>query len=108
MDPEIRKLMAAFEDELRPIQEARQRMAEVRGHGEAANGLIRLEVLPGGALSGLTIDPRAMKLGSAELAEAVLEAAGAAVNDASAKMAETVSETMTPYIDEANRFLDSL
>ncbi|MFE3450521.1 YbaB/EbfC family nucleoid-associated protein [Nonomuraea sp. NPDC059194] len=108
IDAEIRRLMADFAEEMRPLHEARERMAEVRGHGEAAEGLVRLEVTPGGALSGLTIDPRAMKLGSEALAEAVLEAARAAAADAAGRLSETVGETMTPYLEDARRFYDSL
>ncbi|MET9343408.1 MULTISPECIES: YbaB/EbfC family nucleoid-associated protein [unclassified Nonomuraea] len=108
IDTEVRRLLADFEAEMRPLHEARQRMADVRGHGEAADGLVRLEVVPGGALSGLTIDPRAMRLGSAALAEAVLEAARAAAADAATRVSETIDDTMAPYIEDARRFYDSL
>jgi DNA-binding protein YbaB len=62
--------------------ELSNRMREVRGTGEAADGLIRAEVTAAGRLVGLRLDPRAMRLDSQTLAEEILAAADRAGADA--------------------------
>lgn len=82
LDEEMQRLLAQFQADLRPLQELRESLDGLRGRGEAANGQVKAEVLPSGALGGLRIDPRAMRLGADALAEAVL----AAANDAAADL----------------------
>jgi DNA-binding protein YbaB len=53
----------------------------VEGHGEAADGLIRVKALPGGKLAELELDPRVMRMDSTSLSEAIVEAANAALAD---------------------------
>ena len=72
-------------------------LAETRGRGEAEEGRVVVEVLTTGSLAALRIDPRAMRLGSEALAEAILLAAGRAESDATAK-AEAL---MLPLLDES-------
>jgi DNA-binding protein YbaB len=79
-------------------------LADLRGHGEAADGLVRVEVAPGGALLGVDIDPRAMRLGSAALAEAIMDASAAATERATARM----TEVLEPVIGRASGFSESL
>ncbi|MGW0200963.1 YbaB/EbfC family nucleoid-associated protein, partial [Nonomuraea sp. NPDC003201] len=68
LDEEMQRLLAQFQADLRPLQELRESLDNLRGHGEAANGQVKAEVLPSGALGGLRIDPRAMRLGADALA----------------------------------------
>lgn len=82
------------------FQEAGQRLAETRGRGEAEEGRVVVEVLPSGSLAALRIDPRAMRLGSEALAEAILRAAREAEGDA----AERAESLMRPFLDEAESF----
>src|SRR4051812_19573017 len=72
--------------------EMREKLAEIRGRGEAADGKVVVEVAPGGALKSVQIDPRAMKLGSEALAQAIHEAAGKAFQD----LTDQTSELMKP------------
>ena len=60
------------------LPEALGRLAEARGTGQAANGLVRLVVDGTGDLVELVIEPRAMRLASVDLAAAVREAFHAA------------------------------
>lgn len=59
---------------LRPI------LAELVGHADAADGLVSVDWTAQG-LSGLEINPRAMRLPAAELAEAIKTAVHAATTD---------------------------
>ncbi|MFI7134556.1 YbaB/EbfC family nucleoid-associated protein [Nonomuraea sp. NPDC050153] len=104
LDEEMQRLLAQFQTDTRELEELRDGLNDLRGRGEAANGQVTAEVLPSGALSGLRIDPRAMRLGSDALAEAVLAAANAAAADLTARMAGMMTDGLTPFADEVRRF----
>ncbi|MGW4800043.1 YbaB/EbfC family nucleoid-associated protein [Nonomuraea sp. NPDC004297] len=72
----------------------RDRVASVSGRGEAAEGRVVVKVGQTGALVGLTIDPRAMRLGSDRLAAAIMDAAARAARDAE----QQASDLVTPFI----------
>jgi Uncharacterised BCR, YbaB family COG0718. len=86
-DLEIDRAIAELTAQAARIEEMTERVAEVRGHGRAANGQVEVEVLPSGALSSLRIESRAMRLGSQALTEAILEAARQAEKDAADQLA---------------------
>jgi DNA-binding protein YbaB len=67
---------------------------EISGVGEAANGLVTVRVKPGGKPSELTIDPRAMRLGSEVLGEEIVKAISAAIDDAAATLTDMVGAGM--------------
>ncbi|GGV19816.1 YbaB/EbfC family nucleoid-associated protein [Actinomadura sp. LOL_016] len=67
------------------IQESVQ---ETVGTGEAADGRIIAEYRAEGGLTRLDIDPRAMRLGSAELSEGIRTAVNAAAQDFQTKVRE--------------------
>lgn len=75
-------------DNLRDVQ---AKLAEAVGRGEAADGHVLVEYTAAG-LRELTIDPRAMRMTSEELAEAVKEALGAAVQDFRAQSAQALRD----------------
>lgn len=77
---EAEKQMRDSTQSLGRLQEVRTRMADAVGRGEADGGHIVVEYTTAG-LSELTINPRAMRLPSTELAEAIKEALAAAVKD---------------------------
>jgi DNA-binding protein YbaB len=104
VDPEINRLLAEFQVETRPLEALQENLNSLRGRGEAANGEIEVEVLPSGALSGLKINPRALRLGSEALAEAVLAAANNAATDAARQLSEMMVGGLTPFAEEARRF----
>lgn len=65
----------------------------LEGHGEAANGLVRVSAVHA-RLSAMTLDPRAMRLASRDLAEAFVTAANAALADLAAKHPEASAPTI--------------
>lgn len=95
-DQEIDRMLETLAAQSARFEEMGQRLAEARGRGEAEDGRVVVEVTPGGSLAALRIDPRAMRLGSEALAEAILQAARQAENDA----AERAEEMMRPLLDE--------
>jgi DNA-binding protein YbaB len=93
-DQELGRLLDRFQQDVAAIERLSGQMTAVKGRGEAAEGRVVAEVTQTGALCGLTIDPRAMRLGSAELAAAILTAAGKA-----ARVAERETEDLVaPFI----------
>lgn len=94
-DEELDRLLEQFSGEVTALQELQQQIAGVRGRGTDEQGRVTAETSLTGALVGLTIDPRALRLGSAELAEAVLRAAGQATADAERQARELVG----PFLD---------
>ncbi|MEU3165255.1 YbaB/EbfC family nucleoid-associated protein [Streptosporangium sp. NPDC006930] len=81
-DPEADRLLTVIGEQTTRMEEVGRSLADARGHGRAADGHVSVEVLASGALAALRIDPRALRLGSEALAEAILEASGEAVRDA--------------------------
>ncbi|MEO3795827.1 YbaB/EbfC family nucleoid-associated protein [Nonomuraea sp. B10E15] len=100
-DERLGRLRDRFQQDVAAIERLSGQIADIRGLGEAAQGKVVAEVTQGGALRGLTIDPRAMRLGSEELAAAVLEAAGKAAQEAEREAGDLVA----PFI--AGTVLDS-
>jgi DNA-binding protein YbaB len=60
-----------------------QELSDLTGNGEALEGRVCASVDNGGRPTALTIDPRAMRTGSEELAQAILAAFAAAHDDLS-------------------------
>ncbi|MCG5219410.1 YbaB/EbfC family nucleoid-associated protein [Streptosporangium sp. KLBMP 9127] len=87
-DEEIDRHLGGFRQDLAELEVLHEAIDEVRGRGVAAQGRVVAEASPTGAFTGLTIDPRAMRLGSDELATVILQAAGAATRDAESRMRE--------------------
>jgi DNA-binding protein YbaB len=68
------------------------RLAELRGVGSAADGLVEVNVGPGGGLTDLRLDPRAMRLDSGSLREAILDAARQATEQLTTQASAMVAE----------------
>ncbi|MEV0968088.1 YbaB/EbfC family nucleoid-associated protein [Microtetraspora glauca] len=94
-DPDADRVLAGLQEHMERAEEVGRRLAEVRGRGEAAGGHVRADVLATGALNGLYIDPRAMRLGSEALVEAIMEAVGKATRAAT----EMADKLMTPLLE---------
>jgi|RhiMetdeSRZDD1v2_1073273.scaffolds.fasta_scaffold1569776_2 DNA-binding protein YbaB len=92
----------------------------VEGHGEAADGLIRVKALPGGKLAELELDPRVMRMDSTSLSEAIVTAANAALADLTEQLRDglagpdlnTLADQLKEVQQESTRnmstFLDAL
>ncbi|MEU1842325.1 YbaB/EbfC family nucleoid-associated protein [Micromonospora sediminicola] len=69
--------------------------ATPEGHGAAADGLIRVTAGPPGRVTGLTLDPRLMRMPSETLAQEI----GAAVNAALTDLQEQVTAAVSGQVD---------
>lgn len=86
--------MADFEANSREFSDVMGMVGDVVGEAVSPDGKVRVRVTAAGQLTGLQIDPRAMRLGSQELANAVLETSRRATEDA----ARRVMEVTRPYL----------
>lgn len=102
----IDSLTATVTGQNAKLHEVRRQMTELRGKGRAAGERVEVEVDHVGALAGLRIDPRAMRLGSQELAEAVLAAAQAGIRDVNAQ-AENLMRPLIAEFMGASRRIDA-
>ncbi|MEV6036651.1 YbaB/EbfC family nucleoid-associated protein [Nonomuraea sp. NPDC052116] len=94
-DPEeLERITARAEDMLARVEELRSEIDVVVGHGEAADGQVRVTAGASGRLMDVVLAPRAMRLDSQKLAEAVLRAAQAAQDDVAAKVDAVMAETL--------------
>jgi DNA-binding protein YbaB len=59
-----------------------ERLGQIRGRGNGAAGLIRVEVTSGGRVTDLTLDPRVMRLASQDLRDEIMAALRQATEDA--------------------------
>ncbi|WP_433215378.1 YbaB/EbfC family nucleoid-associated protein [Dactylosporangium sp. CS-047395] len=91
---DLERLSSLNEERIRQLSGLEARMRELAGTGEAANGLIRARVDSEAGLSGLVIDPRALRQGSETLAEQVIAAVGAANADLRAQIDEVMREAL--------------
>jgi DNA-binding protein YbaB len=103
LDEEMHRFLGQFQAATRPLEELQESLGAVRGRGTAAQGQVEAEVLASGALGGLRIDPRAMRLGADALAEAVLAAARDAGADLTAQLTGMLTNGLNPFADEVRR-----
>jgi DNA-binding protein YbaB len=76
------------------MRDMQDRIAEIRGVGEAADGRVRVEADNAGRVCDVQLDPRAMRLASQDLAEAILSASQQAADDVAAQTQELMNELM--------------
>ncbi|REE96571.1 YbaB/EbfC family nucleoid-associated protein [Thermomonospora umbrina] len=74
------------------VQEMQERLQELVGRAEGAEGRVRAEVSYGTGLSELVIDPRAMRISSGELAETIKAVIAAASADLQRQQNELMGE----------------
>jgi DNA-binding protein YbaB len=82
------QLISDLQKQMAAMSQYQEKMTEIRGVGEAAGGLIGATVGPGGVVKDLRLDPRAMRLDSQSLREALLAAIAAATPNAEEQVAE--------------------
>jgi DNA-binding protein YbaB len=83
-------LERALAEQAGAMREFTQRLDEVRGHGEGADGRVRIEVTAAGRVTDLRLDPHAMRLGSELLTEQIMAAIEAAITDAGRQVQEAL------------------
>lgn len=79
------------------LENADQELVDVVGKGEAPSGQVRATVDHRGLVLGVAYGPRAMRLGSRELAEETLEAVRAATEDAGAQVNALISAALPGF-----------
>lgn len=92
----IDELLQTYQEKRRQIQEMQSRLETIEASAEAADGMVRVKVDRQGRLTSLEFDPRvSRKLGSEELAEAVMEASRKAQADVAEQM-RAAMQGLTP------------
>ncbi|MFC4913381.1 YbaB/EbfC family nucleoid-associated protein [Actinomadura gamaensis] len=76
-----------------------ERLRDVVGRARSEDGAVAVECAGGQGLTGLVIDPRAMKLGSQELAETVVRLVREATADLRRQTAELMREELGELAD---------
>ncbi|MEV0403933.1 YbaB/EbfC family nucleoid-associated protein [Actinoallomurus sp. NPDC050550] len=89
---DIAGLADQAQDQASKAAELQRRISGLVGHAETADGRIRLSFSPDEGLSELRIDPRAMRLGSEELAETIRELTRQAMRDLAGRKQEAARE----------------
>ena len=93
----IDELLQTFQEKRRQIADMQSRLETIEAEAEAADGMVRVKVDRQGRLTSLEFDPRVQrKLGSEELAEAVLEAS----RDAQAQVADQMRAAMQGLVPD--------
>ncbi|MGN9842084.1 YbaB/EbfC family nucleoid-associated protein [Nonomuraea sp. H19] len=87
-DPELDRAIAEMVAQTAGFEEMSRRLEETRGRGESAGGQVAVELTPTGSLAALHIDPRALRMGSQALSEALLEAFRRAEEDVASQSFE--------------------
>ncbi|MEU4579387.1 YbaB/EbfC family nucleoid-associated protein [Nonomuraea sp. ATR24] len=77
---------------MRHLREAQRQIAAVEGTGEAAQGMIRAVADGRGTLTGVKIDPRALRLDVARLGAEVTAAVQAAQEEAARRTGDIVAD----------------
>lgn len=88
----VDKLVGEAQQRFAKINDLRERMAELEGSASVEDGRIKATYSAKGGLTSLFIDPRAMRMGSEELAEKIMAAIQEAARDLQEQNAEAMSE----------------
>lgn len=92
--------LRAVEQHANGMRAAKKRIAVLEGRAEAEEGRIRVTWVAGRGLGDLRIDPRAMRLGSDELAEAIKGAITSAMTDLQRQVDAVMGEELIPRSTE--------
>ncbi|QKG24720.1 YbaB/EbfC family nucleoid-associated protein [Actinomadura verrucosospora] len=92
----IDELLQTYQEKRKQIQDMQARLETIEASAEAADGMVRVKVDRQGRLTSLELDPRvSRKLGTEELAEAVMEASKKAQADVAEQM-RAAMQGLTP------------
>jgi DNA-binding protein YbaB len=96
--PEHRVRLEEIRQRLDAARRVRAELATLVGSGQSPDGLIRAEFTDAEGLTGLTVNPRAMRLDSTELAERILATVRAARADLEARKREVAGPEFDPAV----------
>jgi DNA-binding protein YbaB len=89
---DVDKLLNGAQERISRVQEMQERLADLAGQAEAAEGRIKATYTMAGGLTGLEIDPRALRMGSKDLADTVRSTVQEAAQDLQRQIAEAMSD----------------
>jgi DNA-binding protein YbaB len=88
----VDKLVGEAQQRFARLSELRERMATFEGHAQTEDGRIRATYSASGGLTHLHLDPRALRLGSEELAEKIVEVVQQAARDLQEQNQQAMTE----------------
>ncbi|RBQ14886.1 hypothetical protein DP939_38660 [Spongiactinospora rosea] len=97
-EADLTRMMSSLDEQAARFGRVGRDLAETRGNGESADGLVGVEVSSSGAVVGVRIEPGALGLGAEALAQAVLRAAKRAEHD----VAERANQALGPLLSGRN------
>jgi DNA-binding protein YbaB len=83
-------MLAEAESAVSRSRELEHQIATLEATGTAADGRVTVTAAAGGRISGVTIEPKAMRLASEDLAQAILDASREAQEELNRQMQELV------------------
>jgi DNA-binding protein YbaB len=98
-NPEIDRHMSRVFEQLGEFQRIQQDLVETQETGLGAGGLVEVTVGPSANLLGVALDPRAMRLDSVSLTEAIMEAYTVACDQVNRRVAEIMGPLMPPGVN---------
>ncbi|WP_285776556.1 YbaB/EbfC family nucleoid-associated protein [Microtetraspora sp. NBRC 13810] len=96
---QLRGMMDQAQRSLRTLQEARERVEEVTGEAASADGLISATCRGHGTVTGLVLDPRAMRRDRETLSRDVTAVLQAAQRDAELQAGAIVGQALDDTAD---------
>lgn len=94
-DPEnLERMARESEESVRRLTEMTKDLASVTGEGESRSGQVVARTDHEGLLESIRLDPRAMRMGSEELGEEIVEAVRAAQRNAQGQAERFLSEAL--------------
>lgn len=91
---DLDKLLAQSKQMVDSLGAAQDDLAETAGSGESKNGLVKATVGYDGRVRSVDVSPRAMRLASQELSEAIVAAIDAAHADLETKTTKIITEAL--------------
>ena len=99
----IEELLKEYKKQHEELKQLQERLAGLEAEGEGGDGAVKVKVDRQGRLTSVEFDPRRFrKLGSEELAEAVLEAARSAADQVSGQAREAMEGLVPEGAEKAD------
>jgi DNA-binding protein YbaB len=98
---DVNQLARQLREQTAQAAELQQAIAGLVGHAESEDGLVRLGFSPTGGLTELSIEPRAMRMGSDNLARLITDLFRQAMADLDRQKQEVARETLGDNFDQA-------
>jgi DNA-binding protein YbaB len=91
IDPEL--MFRSAQEQFKQVEQMQRRMVELEGRAESQDGRVTVVYTQAKGLADIQLDPRAMRMASAELSEVIREVAQEAKRDLERQAKELMDET---------------